>query len=149
MKDMELFLSCKERLPTRTISDLSVDGVAFCKVVEDAVREVPGQPVESWKVYGETAIPSGRYRVTLENSSKFGPQTMTINNVPGFTVVRIHSGNTEKDTEGCLIIGYELTPEGTIKYGTTRPAVENLKSLVRDAIAEGENVWITIDRTVT
>jgi hypothetical protein len=125
---------------------LSVDGSPFCFSLEDAVREVPGEPVEKWKVYGKTAIPSGRYRVTLETSDRFGPDTLTINGVPGFKSIRMHSGNTEIDTDGCPLLGYSVNADGTIAFGTTKTAVRDLKAKVKTAIAAGAEVWITIKR---
>lgn len=123
-----------------------IDGEFFCFTLEDVVREQVGKPVEEWKVKGVTAIPRGTYKVTLEESPKFGPDTMTINDVPGFSNIRIHSGNTEKDTEGCLILGYRTSDQedGTIKiqYGSTRPAVRDLKEKVKAAT---EEVIITIN----
>lgn len=61
-----------------TIGKLSIDGLFACYVLEDEIREVPGQTVSEWKIKGQTAIPAGEYRVTLEDSARFGPDTMTI-----------------------------------------------------------------------
>jgi predicted RNA-binding protein len=128
-----------------TIGQLYLDGELFCFTLEDVVREVEGQPVEKWKVFGETAIPQGKYKVTLENSHKFGQDTMTVNRVPGFASIRMHAGNTAKDTEGCLILGYQITPDGkAIAFGKTKTAVVDAKQRIRDAIKAGEEVWITI-----
>ena len=141
---MELEIKRTKLLPTHTIGQLYIDGEYFCFTLEDVVREVEGQPVEKWKVWGETAIPKGRYRVSLQDSPKFGKDTVTINRVPGFSYIRIHAGNTHKDTEGCPIIGFALTENNIIKPGTTRPAVAELKRQVREAIDAGEEVYITI-----
>lgn len=108
------------------------------------MREVPGKKVEDWKVAGETAIPTGIYDVTLEDSPRFGPETITIHKVPGFSYIRIHSGNTAKDTEGCPIVGFRLTKENLIAYGTTKPAVSELKTRIREALAKGSKVRITV-----
>lgn len=129
---------------TRTVGQLYVDGELECFTLEDKVREQPGVPVEKWKVQDETAIPSGNYRVTLENSPKFGPDTITLNNVPGFKYIRIHSGNHEDHTEGCLILGNRLNDDGTIRYGSTRPAVAKLKAKIKKALEQGQKVNITI-----
>jgi hypothetical protein len=103
----------------------------FCFTLEDPVREKDGVPVEKWKIKGQTAIPKGMYEVTLEDSRKFGPETITIHNVPGFTGIRIHAGNSPADTEGCPIIGFKLDHRGLIFPGTTRPAVNELKRRIR------------------
>jgi len=120
-----------------TAGQLYVDDDYFCFTLEDEVREPygwskeDGVPIEQWKVHGETAIPRGIYKVTFENSPHFGPDTLTIHNVPGFTKIRIHSGNTEKDTEGCIIVGYRITDRGVIVPGTTRTALADLKKKLK------------------
>lgn len=129
---------------TRTVGQLYIDNDFFCFTLEDKMRELPGYPVETWKVQDETAIPTGNYKITLEESPRFGPDTLTINQVPGFKGIRIHAGNTEHHTEGCIILGYRLNDDGTIRFGSTRPAVSDLKNKVRQAIAYGQEVWLEI-----
>ena len=129
---------------TRTVGQLYLDGAFFCFTLEDKVREVYGQPVEKWKVQDETAIPSGKYEVKLVNSPKFGPDTISLVGVPGFSNIRIHSGNTEHHTEGCLILGYRLNDDGTIRVGSTKPAVADLKVKVKKAVQENIPVYLTI-----
>ncbi len=127
---MELTLLRTRLRDKLTTGQLYIDGVLFCFTLEDKVREVAGQPVEKWKIFGETAIPYGVYSLTFETSKKFGPQTLTVNKVPGFVGVRIHSGNTESDTEGCIIVGYRINSNGIIIPGTSRPALADLKSRI-------------------
>lgn len=138
---MELLLLRNRFYPTHTIGQLYIDGTYFCFVLEDVVREVPGVPVEKWKIRDETAIPQGRYEVVLQNSPKFGPDTPTLLNVPGYEGIRIHSGNTEQNTDGCLILGYKLTDQGMILFGTTKPAVADLKQKFKET---EDKVYITI-----
>ena len=104
------------------------------------MREQVGKPVKDWKVWGETAIPTGKYQLVFETSKKFGPQTLTLLNVPGFEAIRIHSGNTEEDTEGCLIVGYQLTATNIIRPGSTRPCLKDLK----EKVTELDIRWLTI-----
>ena len=130
---MELILKRTRFRDTITTGQLYVDGAYFCFTLEDKVREVPNQPVETWKVWGETAVPSGLYKITLEDSPRFGPETITLNNVPGFSKIRIHAGNTQMDTEGCIIVGYRVRDDGVIIPGTTRACVTDLKQLIRKA----------------
>lgn len=84
--------------PESTLGVLSVDGVMQCWVLEDTVREGP-------KVAGRTAIPPGRYPVLITHSPRFGVEMPLVGNVPGFTGIRIHPGNTTEDTDGCLLPG--------------------------------------------
>lgn len=92
-----------------TIGKLYIDGEYFCDTIEDADRgltqTMTDAQIKSKKVYGQTAIPTGTYKVIISYSNKFKRQMPLLLNVPGFLGIRIHSGNTEKDTEGCLIVG--------------------------------------------
>lgn len=138
-----------QRLPhafsrVRTPGELFLNGVWWCYTVEDPVREIVGQPVLAWKIPGETAIPAGRYPLTLENSPRFGKDTPTINGVEGFEFIRIHSLNDENDTEGCPGVGYELTAEGKIAYGQTRAAFANLKRAIRMFVDRGAPCFIDV-----
>ncbi len=124
------------------------DGVFICYTLEDSVRELLGQPVHVWKVHGVTAIPSttfiGRqYVVTLEASPRFGPDTLTITNVPGFVGVRMHAGNSAADTEGCVLLGHAIDAAG-IAFGTSRPAVQLVKKMVKQARDSGQKVTLDI-----
>lgn len=91
------------------IGDLYIDGVWFCNVLEDTDRglkdEMTEEEILKLKVKGETAIPTGIYKVTVTYSPKYKKNMPLINNVKGYSGIRIHSGNTSKDTEGCLILG--------------------------------------------
>lgn len=130
---MELLIDREPSDEHRTHGDLTIDDEWHCYTLEDVVRET--------KIKGQTAIPAGRYRVTLENSPRFGKGTITINDVPNFTGVRIHGGNTENDTEGCPLVGMERTAYG---IRGCKPALDSLKQEIAAAIQGGEEVWITI-----
>ena len=112
-----------------------------CDILEDVVREVPGQPVDAWKVHGETAISAGTYEVTFENSARFGPNTLTVNAVPGFVGIRIHGGNTSANTEGCLLPGLRNS-EYTV--ARSQDNLQALRSLCREAVDRGEKITLTI-----
>lgn len=129
---MELKILRTKFFETHTIGQLYIDGELFCFTLEDKVREVKGQAVDKWKIKGETAIPTGTYKVTLEYSGKFGADCPTICNVPGFTYIRIHAGLTDKDTEGCIIVGYKLTNNDVIMPGTTRTARDDLRRKLKE-----------------
>jgi hypothetical protein len=126
-----------------TFGKLLAGGQFVCYTLEDEVREIEGQPAADWKIKGATAIPSGEYRITLENSPRFGPNTLTVHNVPGFVGVRIHAGNTVADTEGCPLLGMAVNAHGIVG-GTSGPAVKLVKQAVGDAIARGELVLMDV-----
>lgn len=134
------------RAPSRggaTLGWLYIDGLYTCRTLEDEVREIEGTPVSTWKIPGVTAIPAGTYRVTLEASEHFGPDTLTLHDVPGFEYIRMHAGNTSDDTKGCLLLGMLATGASLIG-GTSRPALALVKGEVQRAIARGESVSIDI-----
>lgn len=82
-----------------TIGKLSIDGEFFCYTLEDKVRPA------GVKVDGQTAIPTGHYKLVRDLSTRFGKMMPHILNVSGFEGIRIHSGNTDVDTEGCILLG--------------------------------------------
>ena len=90
-----------------TLGVVFVNDQFFSFSLEDQLREVKGQPVESWKVKGQTAIPEGVYRCRLSWSPKFQKVLPEVLEVPGFTGIRIHSGNRHEDSEGCVLIGFQ------------------------------------------
>lgn len=83
-----------------TIGKLFINDEYICDTLEDVVRS------EGIKVYGETAIPCGVYEIVLTMSPRFKKVLPLLLDVPHFEGVRIHTGNTEKDTEGCILVGY-------------------------------------------
>lgn len=141
--DAELELDRRPSSAHCTIGDLFFNGAWECFTLEDVVREIEGEPVEKWKIPKETAIPSGRYRITLEESKRFGPETITINGVPGFDAIRMHSGNFEGDTEGCPLVGGQVAGD-RIVGGTSKPALAALKEKIKAVLSGGDGVWITI-----
>ena len=108
-----------------TIGNLSLDGSWECFSLEDKVREVEGQAVETWKIAGITAIPCGIFPVVIDFSAKFQRMMLHILNVPGFTGVRIHSGNRDTDTEGCVLVG-QVHPAHVDFIGSSRLALDAL-----------------------
>lgn len=90
-----------------TLGVLFVDGAFQCFTLEDAIREQPGVPVERWKQAGTTAIPAGAYDVAVTWSPKFQRNLPEVTPVPGFTGIRIHTGNRPADTAGCILVGFQ------------------------------------------
>ena len=101
---------------TNTLGEMSIDGVHFCYTVEDKVRDYNNDgdldDKGEEKVYGETAIPRGDYKVILSESTRFKRILPEIQNVKGFAGIRIHNGNGAIDSHGCIIVGYKQTKEG-------------------------------------
>lgn len=111
---MKLMLKRKFLGDKYTIGDLFTDGKFFCNTIEDTVRELPvtclytskGESCKcKGKVYAQTAIPAGTYKVTMEYSPRFKRKLPLLHNVPHFIGILIHSGNDESDSAGCLIVG--------------------------------------------
>lgn len=141
---MNITLQRQPSYKEATFGNLAIDGEFFCHTLEDEIREIPGEPVESWKIHGKTAIPAGRYRVSLEYSPKFGPDTITIHNVPGFVGVRVHGGNKVEDTEGCPLVGSMIDREACRISGAQSAGVLlALKAKIRAGLNRGE-VWIDV-----
>lgn len=91
-----------------TIGKLIVNGERYCDTLEDVVRNLQDYDHDGkWdnKVFGQTAIPCGRYQVIVTYSPKFAKRLPELLNVPGFTNIRIHAGADAKHTDGCILIG--------------------------------------------
>ena len=88
-----------------SISRLTLDGCFQCWTLEPTMREIEGEPVEKWKIKGRTAIPCGTFDLAFSWSPKFNREMPLLLGVPGFTDIRIHMGNTDVDTEGCILVG--------------------------------------------
>jgi hypothetical protein len=97
------------------IGELSIDGVFECFTLEDLERPV--------KIKGETAIPKGTYKVIINQSRRFKRLLPLLLNVPNFEGVRIHPGNTNHDTEGCILVGKTRSKE---YIGQSRKAFDKL-----------------------
>jgi hypothetical protein len=128
-----------------TFGRLFVDGAQECQTLEDAVLEDEYAHVEDWKIPGRSATPAGRYRIEAQDSPKFGARTLTLLGVPGFDYIRIHSGETIEDTEGCIVVGDQVDLfRHRISGGKLRGVLQKLKDKVLAALDAGEEVWIEI-----
>ena len=119
-----------------TIGHLYIDDKYFCDTIEDKVRDLSKEK----KIYGETAIPAGTYKVVWTYSNKFKQQMPEILNVPQFSGIRIHTGNTAKDSLGCIIIGQNKVKGQVINSRVTR---DKLYPLIKEGCSKG-NVTLTI-----
>lgn len=128
---MKLILKRKFLGDKYTIGDLLIDGKFFCNTIEDTVRGLPstcpytpkGQSCKcKGKIYAQTAIPTGTYKVTMEYSPRFKRKLPLLHNIPHFIGILIHSGNDESSSAGCLIVG-----NNTIKGKVTESRVTSDK----------------------
>lgn len=92
-----------------TEGKLYINGVYFCDTLEDKDRgllqTMPVDTIKAVKVYKETCIPYGKYKVILSMSKRFGKVMPEVLDVKVFVGIRMHSGNTIYDTEGCILVG--------------------------------------------
>lgn len=116
-----------------TIGELSIDGKFECFTLEDVVRDV--------KIQKETAIPAGTYEVIVNYSNRYEKDMPLLLGVTGFTGIRIHPGNTKKDTEGCILVGQTRGKDEVLK---SRKAFTALFKKLKEAIAENQRVVITV-----
>ena len=115
-----------------------IDEGYFGETLEDKDRylESGGE-----KLHGDTAIPRGRYRVTLSESARFHKLMPEVHDVSGFSGVRIHGGNSEHDTFGCILLGAVRTATGVANCAGINA---RLIDRIGEAIADGEEVWMTL-----
>jgi len=116
---------------THTVGKMYVDGIYECYTLEDAVRN-------GTKVLGKTAIPIGTYKLIIDASTRFKQDMPHILNVPDFTGVRIHAGNTSADTDGCILLG--STWAGKDFIGNSKIAYKKFF----DKLKQNKTVSITI-----
>ena len=100
-----------------TISHLFLDGSPFCDICEDKDRGLDSKmslaEIKRLKVPGKTAIPYGEYEIIITYSPRFKKNLPLLLKVPGYEGVRMHPGNTHKDTDGCLLPGKD-SKNGTV-----------------------------------
>ncbi len=118
---MKLTLIRTDMLPDKTFGLLDVDGRFECFTLEDTDRKLESNP--TGKIYGETAIPRGKYVVVLDFSHRFKQIMPHVLGVPLFDGIRIHTGNTAADTHGCVLVGQMRTATGLV---AAKPASEKL-----------------------
>ena len=130
------------------IGKLYINGKYFCDTLEDVDRglddSMSEDDIKQIKIKGQTAIPVGIYTVLLTYSPKYKKVMPLINNVKGYSGIRIHSGNSSKDTEGCLLVG-----KNTV-VGRLTDSRNTFNALFKRLLQKGSNkITIEIYRTYT
>lgn len=133
-----------------TLGLMFINSLFHCYTLEDEKREV--------KVAGETRIPSGRYeviyRVSEDSTKTIGYRNkyywfkyhLMLKDVPNFTYVYLHVGNTDDDTDGCILVGNNANNNNLIdgNIGDSGKAFEKFYKAVSRALDSGEKVFITV-----
>ena len=154
MKIIELILERIAKRKAYTIGRLSIlepvideysSGTAekyFCDTLEPTWRDYEHG---AYKVKGRSAIPEGRYAVVISWSPKFKAWLPILLGGPEFNKqwqgIRIHAGNTVKDTQGCILVGRNQRVGEVLE---SRKWLYELKQKIVEAKGRGEAVWITI-----
>lgn len=149
---MKLLLERFHKGKEYTVGRLYIDGELFCNTLEDTDRELtqdmPHEQIRAAKVYGETAIPRGTYKITLNVvSPKFSKRKAyqfcsgrlpRLLDVPGFDGILIHIGNTNKDTQGCILVGVNN------RKGMVTKSTETFTRLYDRLLEDPDNITIEI-----
>ena len=143
---MELNVKRIARKDGYTIGCLFINNEYFCDTLEDTDRGLKDtmqvDEILAKKVKAETAIPTGKYDVILTFSPRFKRVLPLLLNVKEYEGVRIHAGNTNKDTEGCLLVGDNKVKGQVIN---SRATLEKLMSVLLECEKRKEKVTILIE----
>lgn len=132
---MEIKVIRKYTYPTAQLGEMWVDGSFFGYTLEDVNRKV--------KVFGETCIPASTYKVIVTLSTRFKRELPLLENVVGFAGVRIHGGNTDKDTHGCILLGSKID----LKTGKISNCAERVATITKMIKESKEATLIIEDNT--
>ena len=152
---MKLTLNRRFKAPEYTIGDLYIDGQWFCNTLEDTDRDLSQDMlltyIQNKKIKSQTAIPTGTYKVDMDTISpkysnyskypyakQFNAKMPRLLNVKGFEGILIHAGNTQKDTEGCILVGINKVKGQVINSQAT------WKKLMSVLLKDKDNIELTI-----
>lgn len=142
---MDVVVERQWKKETYSVGIMYINGNKFCNTMEDKDRGLDDsmsvEEITAKKVYGETAIPRGTYNVVMSYSNRFKKYLPEIQNVKGFSGIRIHSGNTAKDSSGCLLLG-KNTQVGMVT--NSREYCSTFNKMLEDALKRKEKVTIVI-----
>lgn len=154
---MHLKIKRKWKRDSYTIGRLYIDGKYFCDTLEDADRGLSSKlsfrENANLKVKGETAIPAGKYPVTLKYESArlgnrpfykmvCGKKVPRLLKVPAFEGILIHCGQSAADTEGCILVGFNRQ-KGRLE--NSQKVFRMLYLLLKSAAGRGERIEIEIE----
>ena len=117
MEEMKIRVERLTMTSTTTIGKMYLNDEYFCYTLEDVIRED--------KIKHQTAIDAGTYIVALSTSNRFKRLMPLLMNVPKFKGIRIHGGNTHKNTSGCIIVAKKRLDDNTIQ-GTMEKELTNI-----------------------
>ncbi len=156
---MEIILKRKVKTPDYTLGELFINGIYECDTLEDSDRglrdSMTEDEIKRIKVYGNTAVPTGTYKIDMNTVSPkfkdrswakpYGGKLPRLQNVKGYEGVLIHVGNTSSDTLGCILVGEKPSSriEGRI-INSTACFMELMTELLK-AKAKGEEITIKIE----
>jgi hypothetical protein len=143
---MKLKLQRRYRGRDYTIGSLYIDGEYFCDTLEDTDRglsqTMSPEEIRKIKISHETAIPTGVYKVIVNLSPAKRRMLPRLPDVPGFSGILIHRGNTKSDSSGCLLVG-ENKVKGKVINST--PYEKRLVEILTEAQEHGEEIEIEIE----
>lgn len=135
-------LIVREPQPSHTYGKMYVDGVYAFETLEDIDRKLEDG---GEKIYGETCIPRGTYRIKIDWSNHFGKEMIHVLDVPKFEGIRIHGGKTTQDSLGCPLVGTgRAVIGGSPALLNGRYASQSLFNRVNAALELKEEVWLEV-----
>lgn len=140
---MKIYLRRKHLGETFTEGRLYIDDVFECFTVEDKDRKLEEHGCSA-KVQNKTCIPRGEYELIIRYSNHFKKHLIAVTGVPCFEGILIHSGNSSKDTEGCIIVGSVNDRNDDDWVGGSRVAYDRLHKKVKSALSMGEKVFLVV-----
>lgn len=142
---MEIQVNRIARKDGYTVGRMSLSGEYFCDTLEDTDRGLNStmsvDEILAKKIKAQTAIPTGKYDVILTFSPRFKRVLPLLLSVKGYEGIRLHAGNTNKATEGCLLVG-ENKAKGQVL--NSRTTLEKLMSVLLECEKRKEKISITI-----
>ena len=142
---MEILIDRKYKMQNYTIGRVFIDNKYFSDCLEDTDRGLTSDmsitEIKNKKVYGKTCIPSGLYTILYTYSPKYQRLMPLVDNVKGFSGIRIHSGNTAKDSLGCILLGFNKEKGKVLK---SRDTCNKFYKLIEEAIKNKESITLKI-----